>query len=155
MNKILIGLLVAGLIVVFYAAYSQLNSSNSPIITGAVVSNIPDSDVEFFYDVLFEKNSKTIISIRDDGVKECGDINEASELLKSFIEQNKGIAEIPEDYLDCMYVKDTPMSMIILELSDYPFIWQPMPNCYIIRVGQCEALNAASKFIESVNKIKK
>jgi len=98
MNKILIGLLVAGLIVVFYAAYSQLNSSNSPIITGAVVSNIPDNDVEFFYDVLFEKNSKTIISIRDDGVKECGDINEASELLKSFIEQNKGIAEIPEDY---------------------------------------------------------
>ncbi len=121
-----------------------------PYFTGSSISNIPDSDVEL-REVHFNGNFTYIALRADNKTANCGGIKKAIDRLEDFLSDIKMDSKFIESGY-CSFVKNKRESLIILEKSDYPYIWQPLPNCYILRIGDCEAENTVIKFIESAKK---
>jgi len=132
-----------------------------PVYTALFENDPRTESVEIEQGTFFKFNQKTFITFNADA-EECGAKNAVvTQMLSEFlstagIETERATADknLSEEsgmpFKNCITAKNSNYSVIMLEKSDYPYIWQPNKNCYVIRVGNCENLKAGEKFITAI-----
>ncbi len=127
---------------VYYSKFMIM--TGFPVFNAVFQTDPRENDVEIDEGVFFKFYPDTFISLKPD--IDCEDTNDANLLLRSFFNSANIKTKVFDNYTNCMEIEDDE-SLIIFEKSDYPFIWQPTKNCYVLRVGNCESVKTAEKFI--------
>ncbi len=116
------------------------------------------NDVEIAGNAYFRFYQKTYVSLNPN-IEECSGANVlANKLLGEFLGATNVVAEsavedknLSEElgypYIDCDSIQGKNESAIIIQKSDYPYISQIGPSCYLLEVGECENIKTAEAFI--------